>query len=194
MATIKTYTTDKIDDLLSEKSKVTFVQGNTSGDVVGTLTIDGTAYTLYSDNDTTYTLPVATSSVLGGICLGSDTVQTVAAAAVTATASRTYAVQVNSANQAVVNVPWTNTTYKAATYTALGLLKPWKTYTAASTGPTAATASTAVAVNSISATSGRYYAVESDTNGRAFVNVPWTEPAVDAISVDTDAGTITFTY
>lgn len=56
-----------------------------------------------------YTLPAATSTVLGGIELFSDTVQTVAANAVTATASRTYGVQVNSSGQAVVNVPWTDT-------------------------------------------------------------------------------------
>lgn len=56
--------------------------------------------------DTTYTLPTATASVLGGIKLGSGTAQTVAANSVTATASRTYAIQLNSSSQAVVNVPW----------------------------------------------------------------------------------------
>jgi hypothetical protein len=59
--------------------------------------------------DTVYTLPAATSTVLGGIELASDTVQTVAAEAVSATASRTYGVQVNAAGQAVVNVPWVDT-------------------------------------------------------------------------------------
>ncbi|MFC4623077.1 head fiber protein, partial [Comamonas nitrativorans] len=60
-----------------------------------------------------YTLPSASATVLGGIKLGHTTVQTVAAAAPTATASRSYAVQVNATGQAVVNVPWvdTNTTY-----------------------------------------------------------------------------------
>jgi len=59
--------------------------------------------------DTVYTLPAATSTVRGGIELGSDTAQTVAANAVSATASRTYALQVNAAGQGVVNVPWTDT-------------------------------------------------------------------------------------
>ena len=58
---------------------------------------------------TFYTLPAATATARGGIELFSNTVQSVAANAVTATASRTYGIQVNSAGQAVVNVPWTNT-------------------------------------------------------------------------------------
>ena len=56
--------------------------------------------------DTVYTLPTATSSALGGIELASDTVQTTAAESVTATSGRTYGIQLNSAGQAVVNVPW----------------------------------------------------------------------------------------
>lgn len=56
--------------------------------------------------DTKYTLPTATSSVLGGVKLGSDTKQTIAASAVSSTSGRTYAVQLNASSQAVVNVPW----------------------------------------------------------------------------------------
>jgi len=65
--------------------------------------------------DTIYTLPTATSTNKGGVEIFSDTVQTVASNAVTATASRTYGIQLNSAGQAVVNVPWvdTNTAYTA---------------------------------------------------------------------------------
>ena len=51
---------------------------------------------------------VASSTDLGEIKLFSDTTQTVEGTAVSATASRTYGVQLNSSNQAVVNVPWTD--------------------------------------------------------------------------------------
>lgn len=61
------------------------------------------------DTNTTYN--TATSSVTGLIKLGSDTAQTVAINAVSATASRSYAVQLNASSQAMVNVPWTDTVY-----------------------------------------------------------------------------------
>ena len=55
----------------------------------------------------------ATASATGLIKIEDDTDQSVAANAVSATAGRTYGVQLNSSDQAVVNVPWadTNTTY-----------------------------------------------------------------------------------
>jgi hypothetical protein len=58
-----------------------------------------------------YTLPSASSTVLGGIKLFSDTVQSTAATAVSSTASRTYGAQLNSSGQLVINVPWTDTVY-----------------------------------------------------------------------------------
>lgn len=74
----------------------------------GATSISGT-YPNFTITSTNTTYSPATSTVAGLIELGSDTVQTVAANAVTATASRTYALQVNSAGQGVVNVPWTDT-------------------------------------------------------------------------------------
>ncbi|MDD7757686.1 MAG: hypothetical protein PUJ51_24850 [Clostridiales bacterium] len=61
----------------------------------------------WTDNNTTYS--IATSSTPGLVKLGNDTVQSTAANSVTNTSSRTYAIQKNSNNQLVVNVPWTDT-------------------------------------------------------------------------------------
>ena len=60
-----------------------------------------------------YSLPEATATSRGGIELFSNTDQAVSANSVSSTAGRTYGIQLNSAGQAVVNVPWsdTNTTY-----------------------------------------------------------------------------------
>ena len=57
-----------------------------------------------------YTLPLATTTVRGGVELGSDTDLTQTyETGVTGTASRTYPVQLNSADQMGVSVPWTDT-------------------------------------------------------------------------------------
>ena len=88
-----------------------------------TSTVDGYMTSSYAskldgiaENANNYSLPLATSTTVGGIELFSDVVQTVASNHVTATDSRTYGIQINSSGQAVVNVPWsdTNTTYTAA--------------------------------------------------------------------------------
>ena len=55
----------------------------------------------------------ATASATGVIKIEDDTDQSVAAESVSTTANRTYGLQLNSSDQGVVNVPWTdtNTTY-----------------------------------------------------------------------------------
>ena len=64
-----------------------------------------------ADGANNYSLPLATNTVRGGIELFNNTDQSVAANTVTTTASRTYGLQLNSANQGVINVPWTDTVY-----------------------------------------------------------------------------------
>ena len=59
-------------------------------------------------NANNYILPTASSSVNGGVKV-SATTQTVTANAVSATAAKTYAVQLDASNNAVVNVPWSDT-------------------------------------------------------------------------------------
>ena len=73
-----------------------------------------------------------------------------------------------------------DTTYTKGTYNYLGLVKPSKSYTGAATLTTAAaTATAAPKLAAITTKSDRYYAVEMDTNGVPFVNVPWEDTNTD---------------
>lgn len=76
-----------------------------------------------SASGSSYSLPLASNSTRGGIKLSSST-QGGTPNGITTTSGRTYAVQVNSREQAVVNVPWTdtNTTYSEATTSTSGLM------------------------------------------------------------------------
>ena len=125
--------------------------------------------------DTTYTLPEATSTTRGGIELFSDTDQAVAANSVTATTGRTYGLQLNSAGQGVVNVPWTDTTYTlpAATSTVRGGIELGSD-----------TAQT-VAANTVTSTASRTYALQVNSDGQGVVNVPWVD------TVNTSASNLT---
>ena len=99
--------------------------GATGAVTVGTLdlsAIDGTAdaTTRFLSKDNTWDVPAyttynaAASATLGLMKLASDTEQSVAANSITSESGRTYGIQFNPDDQAVVNVPWTNTTYTAS--------------------------------------------------------------------------------
>lgn len=84
-----------------------------TGAVTGTW--DGSAAkTVNIPSGSSYTLPLASNNTRGGIKLSSST-QGGTPNGITTTPGRTYAVQVNSNEQAVVNVPWTDTTYTLPT-------------------------------------------------------------------------------
>lgn len=87
-----------------------------TGAVTGTW--DGSsAKTVNIPSGSSYTLPLASNSTRGGIKLSSST-RGGTPNGITTTSGRTYAVQVNSSEQAVVNVPWTDTTYTLPTASA----------------------------------------------------------------------------
>lgn len=73
-------------------------------------------WTEFKGTDSSYSLPLMSTTQRGGAKLGNDTTQTTGANPVTTTVNRTYAVQKNASEQLVVNVPWVdtdnNTTYK----------------------------------------------------------------------------------
>lgn len=150
----------KLDGIEQGADVTNVVQSLKTGTLIGS--VNGTAlYAPTAGEPVTY--GKATSSTLGLVALGSDTVQSVAAAAVSSTASRTYAVQLNNADQLVVNVPWTdtNTTYAAANATTLGLVKLVNN-TIQTVAPAA-----------VSTTASRTYAVQMNDEQQLVVNVPW---------------------
>ena len=111
-----------------------------SGSTIKLTGSDGSETTV-SDADTNTTYGVASSSALGLVKVGFPE------------SGKNYPVELNSANQMYVNVPWTdnNTTYGTATASTAGLVKIGFTE------------------------SGKNYPVELNSSGQMFVNVPWTD-------------------
>jgi hypothetical protein len=130
-------------------------------EVIGEVGTNTTKLSGIASNANNYSLPLATHTVRGGIELFSNTDQSVAANTVTTTAGRTYGIQLNSANQAVVNVPWSNTTYGAATSSVPGLSK------------LGSNTQQNTAANSVTSTASRTYAVQHNSADQLVVNVPW---------------------
>ena len=127
----------------------------------------------------TYTLPVATSTVLGGVELFSDAVQSVASTSITTTALRTYGIQLNAAGQMVVNVPWENTAYTL----------PLMTSTARGGAEVFSSVVQSVAANVVSTTAARTYGLQLNAAEQLVVNVPWTDVSTTSFSVAVDTGT-----
>jgi len=154
------------------------VNTNATGAVtMGTIdlsAVDGTSdtSTRFLSKDNTWDVPsysstysAMTASTLGLGKLRYTRGSTPAAESQTTTASRTYGVTDNSSNQLVVNVPWTDTdtTYSAATSSALGLVKLEDDTTQTT------------AANTVTTTASRTYGVQFNSSNQLVVNVPWTD-------------------
>ena len=140
----------------------------------------------WTDNNTTYT--AGTGLTLSGTVFNAnvDGTQSVAANTSSVTPSRTYKVQVDSGDNLVVNVPWTDadTTYTAGTNVSIS-----GTNVISSATPLASTTIiggfkllnnvTGTAPSVTTTTTNRNYAIQRDSNGIAMVNVPWTDTSYD---------------
>ena len=103
----------------TDSNATTITQGDDLMFTAGTgITCETTADGTVTITNTVSGASTATASATGVIKIEDDTDQSVAANAVSATAGRTYGVQLNSSDQAVVNVPWTDTdtTYTKASF------------------------------------------------------------------------------
>ena len=83
-------------------------------------------------------------------------------------------------NDTTITLNDTDTTYPVLDTNKLGIAKVFNFYTnsavfAGGNIPQSPDTTNTRSVNSITSTSGRYYGVEADKDGRLFVNVPWTD-------------------
>lgn len=86
------------------------------------LDASGKMYVNVPWTDTVYTLPVATTTVRGGVKVGAVRSAAVTTNAASSTDGRYYMVERDSAEKLFVNIPWQNTTYGLATQSANGLM------------------------------------------------------------------------
>lgn len=107
----------------------------------------------YTSKDTSYSLPTATASVLGGVTVGSN---------ISVTNGMISLTKANVTSALGYTPPTTNSTYVIATASTAGLVKPVSVITK----PT---------INSVTTTSGKYYSVQMSSDGAMFVNVPWSD-------------------
>lgn len=131
----------------------------------------GTVYSV--DNDQNVTFPGRlTAKSFGGLPTSSTSTAGIVALTSTIDNSETKAITPKGVKTVLDSL----NTHKGvkSTNDTFGHIKSAKYHSAAATGITPGTDGAAVAINGFTTTTGRYYAVETDVNGLAFVNVPWT--------------------
>ena len=106
------------------------------------------------DGGGSYVLQPATVAALGGVRLFNNTVNDVAPETITTTAGRNYAIELDTDNKMIVNVPWTD------------ISNPYVLPLAAN--------GTRGGIQIGYTSAGKSYAVQL-LNEKAFVNVPWTD-------------------
>ena len=120
---------------------------------------------------------LASTTVVGGFKLLTNTAGT-APSFTTTTANRNYAIQRDSNGRAMVNVPWTETSYvlPTASSAALGGIKTHGGY------------GSQVTIEPITTTSSRNYGITLNADAKAFVNVPWVDTNTTLQATQTTTG------
>ena len=171
-------TTAKIGDTYKATSKFTIAAANSNTGSAITVNIGDTIIAL-EQTPIWFVIPsgdeilnVATSETLGGVKVGYTQ------------SGKNYPVQLDSNNKAYVNVPWTdnNTTYNEATTGAAGLMsasdKSKLNDIEANANNYTLPKSTTDTLGGVKigySQNGKNYPVVLDTNGNAYVNVPWAD-------------------
>ena len=124
-------------------------------------------------------IPTASNTTLGGIKVVGNRSSSIATVGTSSTTGRYYGIELDSNNKAFVNVPWKEYTLSTATTTDFGGIKI-----------AAAPRASAITTTQGGTTADRYYGVEVDINGKAFVNVPWT--ASSTATASTTALAVTY--
>ena len=153
-----------------------------SSDASGNITINGTD----TNTDTHYTthLYAGTGGAANAASSNGNTCLTIADDTTVRNSIKVKgsgSVSVSSDASGNITINGTDTTYGIAEYKNPGLIMPYIIHEA-SIGLDNAYYNDTVSVNAKTSVSGRYYPVEMDTTGRAFVNVPW-------INTDTNTDT-----
>lgn len=149
-------------------SKDLYLQGATSEFAGLMISSDKTKLDGVEDSANNYSLPAATDTNLGGIQTGYTQ------------SGKNYPVKLDDGNKAYVNIPWSDTIYDVATQTENGLMSSTdkKKLDGIENGannytlPKASTAQLG-GIQLGFTEQGKNYPLELDENGKAYVNIPW---------------------
>ena len=163
-------------------SKDLYLQGATSEFAGLMISSDKTKLDGVEDSANNYSLPAATDTNLGGIQTGYTQ------------SGKNYPVKLDDGNKAYVNIPWSDTIYDVATQTENGLMSSTdkKKLDGIENGannytlPKAST--TQLGGIQLGFTEqGKNYPLELDENGKAYVNIPWSNTTYSTFKAATSS-------